>query len=105
MIAPRHYTVTSKPGEAILQCATRHVKSQSGTPDGAVSSFMHTKLNPGDKAKLSRPFGVFTAENVFGSETRQMSHSSRAASESPLLRRCPPPHASTQLGHSTWIVQ
>lgn len=60
--APRHYTVTSSPGDSVLQCTTRHVKGDGSSPDGVVSTFMHTQLGEGDVVQLAAPFGVFTKE-------------------------------------------
>jgi nitric oxide dioxygenase len=50
---PRHYTVTSKPGDAYLQCTTKRVSG------GAVSGYMHETLKVGDVVRLSPPFGPF----------------------------------------------
>lgn len=66
--SPRHYTVTSAPGDAFLQCTTRHVKGADGEPDGQVTSYMHTDIKVGDKVKLAPPCGVFTADKVFKSD-------------------------------------
>lgn len=63
---PRHYTVTSKPGENILQCTTRHVKAIGGKPEGAMSGYMHTQMKEGDVVKLAPPFGLFTKDVVLG---------------------------------------
>mmetsp|Transcript_84193 Transcript_84193/g.160841 ORF Transcript_84193/g.160841 Transcript_84193/m.160841 type:complete len:398 (+) Transcript_84193:57-1250(+) len=69
VISPRHYTVTSNPGDAFLQCTTRHVKgAQGGAPDGAVSTYMHTKMEVGDTVRLAPPFGVFTPDLVLGED-------------------------------------
>lgn len=68
VISPRHYTVTSSPGDAFLQCTTRHVKSTGNAPDGAVSTYMHTKMEVGEKVRLAPPFGVFTPDLVFGKD-------------------------------------
>lgn len=65
--APRHYTVTSPPGNETLQCTTRRVRGGDGNPDGAVSTYMHQTLKEGDTVRLSAPFGVFTQELTFGS--------------------------------------
>lgn len=54
--APRHYTVTSAPGEKFLQCT---VKKVSG---GQVSTFLHNQVKVGDTVKLSPPFGVFSLD-------------------------------------------
>lgn len=56
--APRHYTVTSKPGETHLAITTRLVQG------GAVSTYMHKELEVGDKVRLAAPFGVFTPDHV-----------------------------------------
>lgn len=61
---PRHYTVTSNPGDPFLQCTTRHVKEAGGNPAGVLSSYMHTKMQEGDKVQLAPPFGVFTKNDV-----------------------------------------
>lgn len=53
---PRHYTVTSQPGEKFLQITTKRLG------DGAVSSFMHDKMAIGDTIKLSPPFGSFAIQ-------------------------------------------
>jgi nitric oxide dioxygenase len=52
---PRHYTVTSAPGDDHLACCVRRVQ-----PDGLVSSEVHDKLKVGDSIYLTAPFGVFT---------------------------------------------
>jgi len=52
--APRHYTVTSMPGDKFLQCSIKHL------PKGVVSGYMHLKITPGSVVELSPPFGVFT---------------------------------------------
>jgi len=49
---PRHYTVTSKPGEPFLQCCVKSVK------DGFVSNAMH-ELAEGEILGLAPPFGTF----------------------------------------------
>ena len=54
LTAPRHYTITSKPGEDFFQITTKR-HSQ-----GLVSGFMHDSLKVGDVVKLSPPFGAFT---------------------------------------------
>jgi len=53
---PRHYTVTSAPGQKALQITTKRLDG------GAVSTFMHDKLSVGDSIKLSPPFGPFAVK-------------------------------------------
>jgi len=50
---PRHYTVTSAPGKAFLQCCVKKIDK------GFVSTAMH-ELKEGDLVGLSPPFGTFT---------------------------------------------
>lgn len=56
--APRHYTVTSKPGDKVLQCTVKCLQN------GQMSSFMHNKLNVGDSVLLTAPCGVFVVQDV-----------------------------------------
>uniref|UniRef100_A0A6S8DL27 nitric oxide dioxygenase n=2 Tax=Aplanochytrium stocchinoi TaxID=215587 RepID=A0A6S8DL27_9STRA len=53
-LSPRHYTVTSLPGQNVLQCVSRLV------PNGAVSSYMHEEFLIGDRCLLTVPCGLFT---------------------------------------------
>jgi nitric oxide dioxygenase len=53
VVAPRHYTITSAPGEPFLECT---VKALEG---GRVSSALH-ELAVGGTVRLSPPFGVYT---------------------------------------------
>lgn len=53
---PRHYTVTSQPGEKFFQITTKRLEH------GVVSSFMHDKMAVGDTIKLSPPFGSFACQ-------------------------------------------
>jgi len=54
LTAPRHYTITSSPGEDVLQCTVKHL------PDGKVSSYLHKQVSVGDTVQLAPPFGIFT---------------------------------------------
>ena len=58
LIAPRHYTTTSSPGEKYLQCTTKKVKG------GVVSTYMHETLKVGDRVKLTPPYGIFTPDEA-----------------------------------------
>lgn len=49
---PRHYTVTSKPGEPFLQCCVKKI------PEGFMSGSLH-ELPEGEVVALSPPFGTF----------------------------------------------
>eukprot|EP00494_Astrolonche_serrata_P028870 UN29137 len=51
-ISPRHYTITSKPGENYLQCSVKLVHG------GIMSNFIHD-LKVGDVIKTTPPFGAF----------------------------------------------
>lgn len=52
LTAPRHYTVTSAPGEATLQCTVKRI--------GKVSGYIHSRLHVGERVQLAPPYGVFT---------------------------------------------
>lgn len=52
--SPRHYTVTSQPGDAFLQISVKRIDN------GVVSTFLHDKIAVGDMVHLSPPFGEFT---------------------------------------------
>lgn len=54
--APRHYTLISKPGDKTLKINTRKVKG------GAMSTYMHEKMQVGDIVRLGAPCGVFTLD-------------------------------------------
>ena len=54
LTAPRHYTITSSPGEKTLECTIKKV------PNGGVSEFMHEQVGAGSTVELSPPFGTFT---------------------------------------------
>jgi nitric oxide dioxygenase len=54
--APRHYTLTSSPGETFLQCTTRKVRG------GVVSTYMHDKMEIGAKVRVGVPCGVLKSE-------------------------------------------
>lgn len=64
-IAPRHYTLVSRPNEDhFLEICTR--LAFGGTPsdpDGEASTYMHNTLKVGDKVLLGAPCGVFTASD------------------------------------------
>jgi nitric oxide dioxygenase len=62
-IAPRHYTITSAPGEPVLQCTVKHVDG------GVVSGMVHQQLHEGATVELSPPFGAFSLPT--GQETGQ----------------------------------
>lgn len=55
--SPRHYTVTSNPGDNFFQITTKRISG------GVVSSYMHDVLNVGGVVKLSPPFGPFKVES------------------------------------------
>jgi nitric oxide dioxygenase len=57
-MSPRHYTVTSRPGDHQLQCMVKLV------PGGKVSTFIHEKLAVGDVVDVTPPFGSFVPRAV-----------------------------------------
>jgi nitric oxide dioxygenase len=61
LTAPRHYTLTSSPGEATLECTIKKV----GEGDG-VSRFMHDHIAVGSTVEVSPPFGVFNVRPADG---------------------------------------
>jgi len=61
LTAPRHYTVTSAPGEKFLECTIKKIGG------GKVSTYMHEEVKVGDSVKLMPPYGVFTLDTGFDS--------------------------------------
>lgn len=63
VLAPRHYTVTSKPNhDNFLSCCIKKVNSPPHTdeiPAGEMSSHVHALLQEGDTVKLTTPYGEF----------------------------------------------
>lgn len=55
--APRHYTLTSKPGSSVLEITQRLVKG------GVMSTYMQKSLKVGDTVLLGAPSGVFVPES------------------------------------------
>lgn len=53
-ISPRHYTITSSPGDSTLSCTVKRI------PGGVVSNALHD-MPLGTTVGMSPPFGVFTA--------------------------------------------
>lgn len=62
-IAPRHYTITSQPGDHHLQCSVKKIQG------GYVSSWMHDNLKEGDTVMLSPPFGSYTLKTNPGKQS------------------------------------
>lgn len=56
--SPRHYTLTSKPGDKTLQCTVKHIEK------GQVSTFMTEKLQEGEAVLLGAPAGVFVVKDA-----------------------------------------
>jgi len=54
LTCPRHYTVTSAPGDKVLQITVKKL------PQGKVSSYLHDKVRVGDTVQLTAPFGIFS---------------------------------------------
>lgn len=63
VLAPRHYTVTSKPNhDNFLSCCIKKVASPRNMdeiPAGEMSSHVHASLQEGDIVKLTTPYGEF----------------------------------------------
>jgi nitric oxide dioxygenase len=53
LTCPRHYTITSAPGEKFLQITVKKLDL------GKVSSYLHEQVKVGDTVQLSPPFGIF----------------------------------------------
>ena len=58
LTAPRHYTITSAPGEPVLSCSVKKVEG------GVVSRYLHEHIGVGDTVELSPPFGCFTSRHT-----------------------------------------
>jgi nitric oxide dioxygenase len=58
LTAPRHYTITSAPGEQVLSCSVKKVET------GVTSRYLHEQINVGDTVELSPPFGCFTSRRT-----------------------------------------
>jgi nitric oxide dioxygenase len=57
---PRQYTLSNAPGAGSLRITVRRVTGTDGTPDGAVSGFLHDAVKEGDLLDLSAPAGDAT---------------------------------------------
>jgi len=81
--APRHYTLTSKPGSKTLQIIQRLVEG------GVTSSYMQKELKVGDQVLLGAPCGVFvpnpTKEEQDASEAPTVALVSAGIGETPML--------------------
>ncbi|GAA4057328.1 globin domain-containing protein [Actinomadura miaoliensis] len=54
---PRQYSLSRVPADDAIQITVRRVRGDGGTPDGAVSSFLHHDVAEGDLLEVSPPFG------------------------------------------------
>ena len=59
LTAPRHYTLSSLPGESTLECTIKKVDQGNG-----VSKFLHENITVGSIVNISPPFGGFTANVI-----------------------------------------
>jgi ferredoxin-NADP reductase len=57
---PRQYTLSNAPGTGSLRITVRRVTGTDGSPDGAVSGFLHDAVKAGDLLDLSAPAGDAT---------------------------------------------
>ncbi|MER7005105.1 globin domain-containing protein [Dactylosporangium sp. NPDC000555] len=53
----RQYSLSGAPGLPTWQITVKRLRGQAGSPDGAVSSFLHERVAVGDLLRLSPPFG------------------------------------------------
>ncbi len=61
--APRHYTIAApSPIDNAIRICVRHLRGANGVPAGAMSSFVNTAVQVGDRLPLRHPYGVFTAD-------------------------------------------
>ncbi|MFI1987769.1 globin domain-containing protein [Actinoplanes sp. NPDC020271] len=53
----RQYSLSQAPGSGTLRITVRRVRGRAGAPDGLISSFLHDRVEAGDKLRLSQPYG------------------------------------------------
>ncbi|GGQ61253.1 globin domain-containing protein [Couchioplanes azureus] len=53
----RQYSLSQAPTGGTLRITVRRVRGTGGAPDGVVSGFLHDRVGPGDRLRLSRPYG------------------------------------------------
>ncbi|UQU68028.1 globin domain-containing protein [Couchioplanes caeruleus] len=53
----RQYSLSGRPGADTWQITVKRVRAQGGAPAGAVSSFLHDSVAPGDELRVSPAFG------------------------------------------------
>ncbi len=59
----RNYTISSAPSDPFFRVSIKRETSRNGlSPDGRVSTYLHTKLKVGDKIEVSKPAGQFSLE-------------------------------------------
>ncbi len=59
---PRQYSLSQGPGRGELRITVRRVRGADGTPDGAVSSFLHDHVRADDTLLVGPPAGEVTLE-------------------------------------------
>lgn len=53
----RQYSLSQAADDQTLRITVRRVRGNGGAPDGIVSSFLHDHTAPGDRLRLSQPYG------------------------------------------------
>ncbi|WP_327007965.1 FAD-binding oxidoreductase [Dactylosporangium sp. NBC_01737] len=53
----RQYSLSQAADDQTLRITVRRVRGNGGAPDGVVSSFLHDHMAPGDRLRLSQPYG------------------------------------------------
>ena len=53
----RQYSLSSAPGRPEWRITVKRVRPAAGTPEGEVSSWLHENALPGDRLRVSTPFG------------------------------------------------
>ncbi|RPK58218.1 Flavohemoprotein [Streptomyces sp. ADI96-02] len=59
----RQYSLSSSPGSPLRSITVKHVRAD-GTPDGEVSQRLHTHVRPGDRLRLSAPYGDLVLDHL-----------------------------------------
>lgn len=60
---PRQYSLSQAPGRGALRITVRRVRGANGTPDGAVSNFLHDHVQADDTVLLGPPAGEVTLDS------------------------------------------
>lgn len=60
---PRQYSLSQAPGRGALRITVRRVRGANGTPDGAVSNFLHDHVQADDTVLVGPPAGEVTLDS------------------------------------------